>query len=86
MREKSPTISYILQLQKQHLVLLPARRHFIKQKYSRCLCYTGHGKLLLGDGGHYEGTFVKGEMEGHGYRFVNTAKLLNLLTLVIVPF
>ena len=30
--------------------------------------YTGHGKLLLGDGGYYEGTFVRGEMEGHGYR------------------
>lgn len=28
----------------------------------------GHGKLTLGDGGHYEGAFVRGEIEGHGYR------------------
>lgn len=41
--------------------------------------YSGHGKLLLGDGGHYEGTFVKGEMEGHGYRFLlyYTAKFIH---------
>ena len=32
--------------------------------------YIGHGKLLLGDGGYYEGTFVRGEIEGHGYRCV----------------
>ena len=30
----------------------------------------GHGKLLLGDGGYYEGAFVRGEMEGHGYRYM----------------
>lgn len=30
----------------------------------------GHGKLLLADGGYYEGTFVRGEMEGHGYRYI----------------
>ena len=30
---------------------------------------TGHGKLILGDGGYYEGTFVRGEMDGHGYRY-----------------
>ena len=29
---------------------------------------SGHGKLLLGDGGYYEGTFAYGEIEGHGYR------------------
>ena len=28
----------------------------------------GHGKLTLGDGGYYEGAFVRGEIEGHGYR------------------
>ena len=31
---------------------------------------VGHGKLLLADGGYYEGTFVRGEMEGHGYRYI----------------
>ena len=29
---------------------------------------VGRGKLLLGDGGYYEGSFVNGEMTGHGYR------------------
>lgn len=29
----------------------------------------GHGRLTMNDGGFYEGTFVKGEIEGHGYRF-----------------
>ena len=29
---------------------------------------VGHGKLLLGDGGYYEGAFAYGEIEGHGYR------------------
>ncbi len=28
----------------------------------------GHGKLLLGDKGYYEGTFVHGEIEGHGFK------------------
>jgi hypothetical protein len=28
----------------------------------------GHGKLYLGDGGYYEGSFIHGEIEGHGYR------------------
>ena len=37
------------------------------------VCYVDHssvgrGKLLLGDGGYYEGSFVNGEMSGHGYR------------------
>ena len=33
------------------------------------ICVTsGRGKLLLGDGGYYEGTFVNGEIEGHGYK------------------
>ena len=32
------------------------------------ILYLGHGKLLLGDGGFYEGTFDNGEIEGHGYR------------------
>ena len=26
--------------------------------------------MILGDGGYYEGAFVQGEMEGHGYRHV----------------
>ena len=30
--------------------------------------HIGHGKLLLGDGGYYEGAFDHGEIEGHGYR------------------
>ena len=30
--------------------------------------FSGHGKLVLGDGGYYEGTFVNGEIAGHGYR------------------
>jgi hypothetical protein len=30
--------------------------------------HTGHGKLYLGDGGYYEGSFIHGEIEGHGYR------------------
>ena len=29
---------------------------------------AGRGKLLLGDGGYYEGSFVNGEMSGHGHR------------------
>ena len=29
---------------------------------------AGRGKLLLGDGGYYEGSFVNGQMSGHGYR------------------
>ena len=32
------------------------------------LTTAGHGKLSLGDGGYYEGTFAYGEIEGHGYR------------------
>ena len=35
---------------------------------------AGHGKLLLGDGGYYEGTFVHGEIEGHGYRVFGLTK------------
>ena len=30
--------------------------------------YTGQGKLTLGDNGYYEGSFVHGEIEGHGFR------------------
>lgn len=30
--------------------------------------HVGHGKLLLGDGGYYEGKFEEGEIEGQGYR------------------
>ena len=33
-----------------------------------CNLIIGHGKLFLGDGGYYEGTFAYGEIEGHGYR------------------
>lgn len=29
---------------------------------------TGQGKLTLGDNGYYEGSFVNGEIEGHGFR------------------
>ena len=28
----------------------------------------GHGKLIMKDGGYYEGTFEHGEIEGHGYK------------------
>jgi hypothetical protein len=28
----------------------------------------GHGKLIMGDGSYYEGSFINGEIEGHGYR------------------
>ncbi len=28
----------------------------------------GHGKLILGDSGYYEGRFERGEIQGHGYR------------------
>lgn len=30
--------------------------------------YTGQGKLTLGDNGYYQGSFVHGEIEGHGFR------------------
>lgn len=30
--------------------------------------YTGHGKLVMADGGYYEGEFLEGEIEGHGFR------------------
>ena len=33
----------------------------------------GHGKLMLGDGGYYEGSFVHGEIEGHGFRVFGSA-------------
>lgn len=37
------------------------------------MCIIGHGKLMMEDGSYYEGSFVKGEIEGHGYRvFGNT--------------
>lgn len=29
---------------------------------------SGHGKLTSGDNGYYEGGFVNGEIEGHGYK------------------
>lgn len=32
------------------------------------MCIIGHGKLIMEDGSYYEGSFVKGEIEGHGYR------------------
>ena len=35
---------------------------------SVCWHHAGHGKLILGDGGYYEGTFSNGEIEGHGFR------------------
>ena len=28
----------------------------------------GHGKLVMGDGSYYEGEFINGEIEGHGFR------------------
>ncbi len=37
-------------------------------KHTNYLTLTGHGKLLLGDGGYYEGPFMNGEIEGRGYR------------------
>jgi len=30
--------------------------------------YIGHGKLSMADGSYYKGTFVNGEIEGHGFR------------------
>ena len=32
------------------------------------MCAIGHGKLIMEDGSYYEGSFIKGEIEGHGYR------------------
>ena len=32
------------------------------------LSLSGHGKLIMGDNGYYEGTFENGEIEGHGYK------------------
>ena len=31
--------------------------------------YAGHGKLLMKDGTYYEGQFVNGEINGHGFKF-----------------
>ena len=28
----------------------------------------GHGRLSMADGGYYKGTFVNGEIQGHGFR------------------
>ena len=33
-----------------------------------CVYVIGHGKLMMEDGSYYEGSFIKGEIEGHGYR------------------
>ena len=30
--------------------------------------FSGQGKLVFGDGSYYEGSFVDGEIEGHGFR------------------
>lgn len=30
--------------------------------------YLGHGRLSMADGGYYKGTFVNGEIQGHGFR------------------
>ena len=30
---------------------------------------AGHGKLIMADGSYYEGQFVHGEIEGHGFRY-----------------
>ncbi len=32
------------------------------------LAPPGHGKLVMADGGYYEGTFYNGEINGHGFR------------------
>ena len=40
----------------------------LSSKLPICNLIIGHGKLSLGDGGYYEGTFAYGEIEGHGYR------------------
>ena len=40
---------------------------------------AGHGKLLLGDRGYYEGTFVRGEIEGHGYRWVGRVSVEHII-------
>ena len=36
-----------------------------------CLWWThaGHGKLLMKDGTYYEGQFVSGEINGHGFKY-----------------
>ena len=34
----------------------------------------GHGKLVFGDDGYYEGTFKDGEIEGHGYKVFGISK------------
>ncbi|XP_032229663.1 MORN repeat-containing protein 1 isoform X2 [Nematostella vectensis] len=33
------------------------------------LTNTGHGKLLMADGSFYEGQFMDGEIQGHGFRY-----------------
>ena len=54
-----------------NVILLPLSclwtvlRSLLIQNYIRGL---GHGKLMLGDTGYYEGTFVHGEIEGHGFK------------------
>lgn len=40
-----------------------------------CECAaSGHGKLVMKDGGFYEGTFENGEIEGHGYKLFGISK------------
>lgn len=42
--------------------------------YMKFTSHTGHGKLLLGKDGYYEGTFKDGEIEGHGYKVFGISK------------
>lgn len=35
----------------------------------KCKLFTGHGKLVMKDGTHYEGQFTNGEITGSGFKF-----------------
>lgn len=37
-------------------------------KVTYILIVIGHGKLIMSDGSYYEGSFINGEIEGHGFR------------------
>ena len=61
LRSSLPSTLPSTPLQPKSLILLLFLPHLT-------LSLSGHGKLFSGDRGYYEGHFVHGEIQGHGYK------------------
>lgn len=48
--------------------IIPVSLSIATNFYREYFLFPGHGKLVMADGSFYEGEFINGEIEGHGFR------------------